>query len=237
MNVLKVSLYQTQAVYRNPISSEVVETYPLPPPSTVIGLLSTITKKPLTINDINIAISGSYDSLVRDYQWYKKQSITKPYPILVHVLYGVELTLHITTYDNDELLCQIKDAFERPTSYLYLGRAEDLIKIISVDTVTLETRKSSKYDSVDITRPAYVRMDEAKAFGGRGVPYQLATFMTPKLITIQSGKKHQTKMIRDFEWESYYYFDKYTSFEPDDDITLLHDGDDYVCWSMQNQPR
>ena len=42
MQSLKVKLYQEVAVYRNPITMEVIESFPLPPPSTVLGLVQSL---------------------------------------------------------------------------------------------------------------------------------------------------------------------------------------------------
>ncbi len=234
INALKISLFQTQAVYRNPTSTEVIETYPLPPPSTVLGLISTMIKKQLGPGDINIAISGTYDALLRDYQWYKKQSITKPYPILVHALHGVNLTLHITTFTNNSLLDAIKNAFTKPSGYLYLGRAEDIIKINHIEQVTISQKNPPKADPLYITRPTYILLGDACKIKKRAIPYQLATFMQQEIVTVGSGKKQTSKMIRNFDWELYDYFEKGSTVFPNSNELLPHDGDEFVWWSMQN---
>ena len=235
MQALKLRLYQTQAVYRNPISSEVIETYPLPPPSTILGLISTLIRKPLDAKDINISIAGTFDTLVRDYQWYKKHSTTKPYPILVHLLQDVHLTIHITTYDNLELMTQIKNAFECPPSFLYLGRAEDLFKIESVDNVDLILKKPSKMDTFKIDESIYIAEKDLKKITTKGIPYWLATFMHPDIITIENNKKQESKLLRNFDWILYNYFEKNTSIGITDDISLHHDGEQYIWWSLQSQ--
>ncbi len=230
---LKISLFQTQAVYRNPLSTEIIETYPLPPPSTVLGLISTMIKKPLNSGEIDIAISGSFDSLYQDYQWYKKYSTTKPYPILVHTLSNVQLTLHITTFENKDLLGLIRNAFEKPPSYLYLGRAEDLIKINSVDLVHIYKKTIPNSESLEIKKPTFIKSEDAAKLKIRGVLYQLATFMHQKIITL-SDKKETTKMIRDFDWCLYDYFDG-TLLQFSEDILFSHDGEEFLWWSMPNQ--
>ncbi len=235
MQALKLCLYQTQAVYRNPISSEVIETYPLPPPSTVLGLISTLIKKPLNAGNINLSIAGTFDSLVRDYQWYKKHSTTKPYPILVHMLYGVKMTIHITTYDDSELLSKIKEAFEQPHGFLYLGRGEDLLKVESADLVDVTLKKPSEIDSFELVESTYIAKHDLKEIENRGVPYFLATFLHPDIITVGNDSKQVTKLLRNFDWVLYNYFEINTSIETNaNDIKLYHDGERYLWWSLQN---
>ncbi len=235
MQALKLCLYQTQAVYRNPVSSEVIETYPLPPPSTILGLISTLIKKPLDVGDINISIAGSFDTLVRDYQWYKKYSTTKPYPILVHILQDVKLTIHIMTYDNIELLTRIKDAFEQPPSFLYLGRAEDLIKVESIDLVNITLKKPSEFTSFVIDESTYIAEHDLKNIRDKGIPYWLATFIHPNIVTVGNGKKQESKLLRNFDWILYNYFEKNTSVETIGDSQLYNDGERYLWWSLPNQ--
>ena len=235
MQALKLCLYQTQAVYRNPVSSEVIETYPLPPPSTVLGLISTLIKKPLSGDDINISIAGTFDTLVRDYQWYKKHSTVKPYPILVHILQDVNLTIHITTYDNKELLTRIKKVFEQPPSFLYLGRGEDLLKVESVNLVDVILKDPSDTESFELAESTYIPERDLKKIQDRGIPYFLATFLHPDIITVGSGKKQESKLLRNFDWILYNYFEKNTPIETKDGIQLYHDGERYLWWSLPNQ--
>lgn len=234
MQSLKLDFYQTQAVYRNPVSSEVIETYPLPPPSTVLGLITTLIKKPLGPRDINISIAGTYDTLVRDYQWYKKHSTTKPYPLLVHLLQDVKLTIHVTTYDNNELLAQIKNIFEQPPRFLYLGRAEDLLKIESIEMVDVTTRQPAQDEGFEIDKSTYIAEHDLAKIYAKGIPYWLATFIHPDIITVGTGKKQQSKLLRNFDWVMYNYFEKNTYIEADDDIQMYHDGERYIWWSMPN---
>ena len=232
MQALKLCLYQTQAVYRNPVSSEIIETYPLPPPSTVLGLISTLIKRPLDPDDINISIAGTFDTLIRDYQWYKKHSTTKPYPILVHILYNVKMTIHITTYDDEKLLAKIKDAFERPSGFLYLGRGEDLLKIVSVDLVELILKEPSQRNSFNLAESTYIARHDLKKIGNKGTPYMLATFLHQDIITVGSGVKQISKMLRNFDWVLYNYFEKNLPIETNSGQKLYHDGDRCIFWAL-----
>lgn len=149
MNALRLKLHQNTAVYRNPMSSEIVETYPLVPPSTVLGLISTLLKREIKVNSLNISIQGDYEALLRDYQWYKKydEESTKKYgplkfsnyPLLIHTLHDVYTVLHVIS--DDETLQELKNTFQTPPFYLYLGRAEDLLKVDDVQMVQIKENK------------------------------------------------------------------------------------------------
>lgn len=234
MQALRLSLYQQQAVFRNPISSEVVETYPLPPPSTVLGLLSTMLQRTFEPGDINISISGSYDALIRDYQWYKKSSIPKPYPIMVHILQDVNLLLHITAYQNTELLDKIKQAFTTPQRYLYLGRAEDVLKVENIKLVDIKTKNIEAKESISINKAIYLSGIFMQNISNRGIPYWLGTFLHQNEITVHSGKNPETKMIRNFDWVLYNYFENNSTINTEETSDFYHDGDDYVWWSLPN---
>src|SRR3979409_2054829 len=91
---LRVKLFQNTAVYRNPTSSEIIESYPLPPPSTILGLISSMVREmELPESEFNIAIQGRYKSIFRDYQWYIKfaENGNKRYPIVVNNLIDLNL--------------------------------------------------------------------------------------------------------------------------------------------------
>lgn len=75
MKVLKCCLYQETAVYRNPLTMEIIETFPLPPPSTVIGFLHALMGLNEFSQKLDISIQGDYGAIYRDYQLY-----TKPTP-------------------------------------------------------------------------------------------------------------------------------------------------------------
>ncbi|MEO0292577.1 MAG: CRISPR-associated protein Cas5, partial [candidate division WOR-3 bacterium] len=78
MKVLRIKLYQPVANYRPHYSMQVRHSYPLPPPSAVIGLIhrvlgmkpgSTYRDEGETIKGIDVAILGRYSGIGWDYQW------------------------------------------------------------------------------------------------------------------------------------------------------------------------
>lgn len=233
MNSLRIKLHQHTAVYRNPTSSEIIETYPLVPPSTVLGLLSTLLKREIKVNSLNISIQGDYEALLRDYQWYKKYGNQKfsNYPLLVHTLHDVQIILHVIS--DDKTLQEIKEVFQTPPFYLYLGRAEDLLKVEEVLMVNI---KEQQVEGIQLKHSTYVRAEESKKLQDKGILYRLATFLQPVYVTVGTKNKQQTKMIRDFDWQEYHYLEKNAHLEADDEkINLLTDDEYYVWWLLPSQ--
>lgn len=237
MQVLKVKLYQEIAVYRNPVTMEVIESFPLPPPSTMIGLTYSLIGEEEYFRDINVSIQGEYGALLRDYQHYKKYGMDRPYPIVVHILHDVNLILHIYVKEPNKME-KIKQAFESPPYYAYLGRAEDLIKIEDVKMVEVKTIVE---DSYEIQHSAYIAADFVKKVNGfNGVPYRLPTFH--EFLPIQIRK--EICEVRNFDWCDYYFVEAFSYFETDEDepVKLLIDDDvvdngkgDVIWWCMPNQ--
>lgn len=233
MNALRLKLHQHTAVYRNPTSSEIVESYPLVPPSTVLGLISTLLKKEIKINLLNISIQGSYEALLRDYQWYKKYGNSKfsNYPLLIHTLHDVYTILHITS--DDETLQELKNKFQMPPFYLYLGRAEDLLKIEEVQVVQV-TKKLVQ--GMQLKHSTYIVSEESKKFQYKAILYRLATFLHPVYVTSGTGKKQEIKMIRDFDWQEYHYLEKGANLTSNDGkVNVLTDGEYDIWWLLPSQ--
>ncbi|MDI3543327.1 MAG: CRISPR-associated protein Cas5t, partial [Candidatus Atribacteria bacterium] len=65
--LIKIEIKQDRAVYRLPYSMEVIETYPLPPYSTVLGFIHSILGLREAIWGINVSVQGEYGGLFRDY--------------------------------------------------------------------------------------------------------------------------------------------------------------------------
>lgn len=141
MEVLKVKIFQPEAHYRVPFSYQRRFTYPIPPFSTIKGLICNL----LNIkNDNNnnfkalkdglfLSIFGKYESLIKEYIWFRnlsKQSHINRFriptnriidnvpehpggqsPIHIDVLNNVELIIYIYI-DKPDILNSICEAFK-----------------------------------------------------------------------------------------------------------------------------
>lgn len=218
---LKIKLFQETACYRNPVTMEVIESYPLPPPSTISGLFTNIIAE--DIRKIDLSIQGSFDGLMRDYQLYIKWGKVRPYPIVVNMLFNTHLCLHIKA--DEGILKKLGDAFKQPPYYFHLGRSEDLIKI---EKVTLVDIKNEKADGQLIDTPVYIKKEIAKEMELNGILYKLPTFFSSEKIKI----KKQEIVVRNFEWKDFIYVESETI---EDGFINIDDEGDIVWWSGLNQ--
>lgn len=234
MDVLKVKLHQHTAVYRNPITSEVIESYPLPPPSTVIGFLHSLLRKlEPDPKSMNISIQGDYAALLRDYQWYKKYDDkmkgfgSRPYPILVHTLYDVRLLLHFFFSDR-QFGEEVARLIHNPPYFPYIGRAEDLVKVEDVKWVECGIEMN---ENGFLKRAAYISEKDSSRLSLRGVPYNLAGYY--RYVPVKAGK--ETKVLRDFDWVNVQYIEQDAYFEAEDSAAIWKDEQgDFVWWCLPN---
>ena len=136
MKALRLDLFQETACYRKPFAIKISETYPLPPYSTINGLLHRILDAKEYI-PMRISIQGDYESLVNEYQttyFYKKNTVTKM-PMNQHLLLNVKLIVHINA--EDSVLDKLYDRIKNLDEFLSLGRREDLLRIDDVQFVEL----------------------------------------------------------------------------------------------------
>lgn len=226
-HLLKVKLHQPFASYRNPLTTEVTESYPLPPPSTVLGFVSALlAQKELSPSSLNVSIQGNYGSVFRDFQWYKKGEGLTRYPIVVHTLQDVSLLFHF--YFNDTSMAEsFLQVLKRPPYYPYLGRAEDFAKIEFVKFTRL-LNKSPELDSLKMGAyldPKIVR--SAKI--AKTIPYRLPAFQ--RLIGVNSKQEF---VIRDFDWLDLEYVGNGTRLWKQPELMKCDLDGDPIWWCMRN---
>lgn len=159
---IRLEIYQNLVNYKKPASFQLKESYPLPAPSTVIGMIHFACGfkeyKPM-----DVSISGEYKSKVYDlYTRYEFAGSTfekdrhqlkldskedgKSYGVTrgvstTELLVDVKLIIHVIPED-EELLETILDSFKKPKEYISLGRREDLILIKKAEIVELEEKNN-----------------------------------------------------------------------------------------------
>lgn len=166
--VIRLKCFQQLPNYRKPTSFQIKESYPLPPYSTVIGMVHTACGF-TEYHPMNISIQGKYHSAVSE--MYTKYAFGIPYDEARHqawvkngdkkdginigigyieLLTDVELVIHIQPENETELEI-IKQGLTNPKSYLSLGRHEDLLRIDEVAIVEVEEWNDdvalTKYDA------------------------------------------------------------------------------------------
>ncbi|MDR0453232.1 MAG: CRISPR-associated protein Cas5 [Deferribacteraceae bacterium] len=158
MKALRVELYQDHVCWRQETGYRFFQTYPLPTPSMVRGLVHKLMGVKPGGNryiPLKISIQGRYDSIFVDMQRWdmetKKRngaSNADSHTLMFwEELANVCLTLHIAfKNDNETNLIKLKEGFIGNT--VVLGRNEDITRIDSIDIVELVTpsnKLSPKY--------------------------------------------------------------------------------------------
>lgn len=154
---VRLKIYQNLVNYKKPTSFQLKESYPLPPPSTVIGMVHFACGFK-EYEPMDVSIQGKYNSRVYDlYTRYEFAGATfedkrhqvkfnshdgKVYGATkgvatAELLVDVELVIHIKP-NNEEFIETIYEAFKKPNEYISLGRREDLIRIDEVSIVDIE---------------------------------------------------------------------------------------------------
>ena len=237
MKAIKLKLYQNMVNYKVPTSFQLQESYPLPPYSTVIGMVHSLCDfkeyKPM-----KISISGNYFSKVNDLYTRYEFKNGNPFEMGRHQLnvngYGinrgvataellvdVNLTIHIITEDqSEEFLNTIFEAFKYPREYPSLGRREDIVLIKDVKIVDVEKKKLEKDLSNGEDNFAYIPVnfmqeklvthgDKKIGMNIYGTRYEL----TKNYILNNIGTKAKPKMIRSWEKEEVIYSSNIKGFK------------------------
>jgi len=171
MGEIRIEIYQPVAHYRVFFTFMRQHTYPIPPYSTVVGLLCNSLEEKEKIerlkDGLSLSIFGKHGSYATTLQTYRNLRIknhiqeyvhaknrTKhglPYhvggtqPVLVDLLFDVELIIYVY-HENEELLEELSERIRFPSKALHLGRAEDWIVVKDVKRVETEEGLIESFD-------------------------------------------------------------------------------------------
>lgn len=177
---VKLEIYQNLVNYKKPTSFQLKETYPLPPPSTVIGMVHFACDYKEYI-PMKVAIQGKYHSKVNDL-YTRYEFAAAPYEVpkpgqqarhqvkldskIYNKSYGMMKGISTTELLVDNILVlyicpeeqerieEIYNAFLCPREYLSLGRREDIVQVNSVEIT--EIREVQLDDDVTLKYDAYI---------------------------------------------------------------------------------
>jgi len=219
MKSIRLKLKQNLVNYKLPTSFQLKETYPLPPYSTVIGMVHN-TCNYTEYKPMKISVQGKYHSKVNDlatryefkngmtFDATRHQIKVGEYGISrgvsnVELLSDVELVIHIVPED-ENLVEEIFNAFKTPREYISLGRREDLVVVDEVKIVEIsEERIKDENLRIDRDYRAYVPVeiiDKKKVFveGNvdtiqyKGTMYNL----TKDYVSVNYGSAKSPKFFR-----------------------------------------
>ncbi len=173
MKVIRLTIKQNLANYRKPLNYQIKESYPLPPYSTIIGMIHKACGF-TEYHPMKISIQGNTNRSISDI--YTKYSFSKgakfeegrhtlripsknkTYGVIkgignIELIQDIDLTIHIYPINEDEISF-IYEKLLKPDTYLALGRHEDLIDIQEVKIV-----ECIEEDMVDTKKTIYVPME------------------------------------------------------------------------------
>lgn len=201
--IIKLKIFQEKAVFRTPWSMEVIESYPLPPYSTILGFIHKMLSTNQTIDGINISVQGRYGNLAREFVRYHKYEESnpegKPYPIVVTFLTDLEIIIHIRM-PTLELHNKLLFSLENPPYYPYLGRAEDLITelVVQEDEERELDPTTTKAGGLELPYNSYIQFEIAKNLDIEGIPFLIPSYYKV-LARSKSRKRSNQELFRDFE--------------------------------------
>ena len=218
MKAIRIKISQNMVNYRKPTSFQLKETYPLPPPSTVIGMIHRLCDY-TEYHDMDVSIQGRHYSKVNDlYTVYEFKTGGKyekgrhninvdGYGMIkgvstIELLVDVELLIHILPHRQEEI-DQIYNALKSPREYPSLGRNEDLVVIDEVKKVEIIDDELQEELTLKPFYSAYIPEDYIKDdiisinMGGKkrvlpGTKYKLSKDYTLENI----GTKKAPRFIR-----------------------------------------
>jgi CRISPR-associated protein Cas5t len=186
MECLRVKLYTPTGIFKNPLSIKGIEVYPLPPYSTIIGLIYRAMGRKWKGEYFQISIQGDYETIYRDYVWFKKYDLggkkkkLDKLPLQVPILYNLRLLIHIKA--SEELLKEIENGLKEPKELLFLSGGEYPVKVEEVKRVICKKDNFSKFKPKELVYNAYVpslRRGEIKSTK-EGINFHLSYFYKDK---------------------------------------------------------
>jgi len=209
-----IELFQPYAQYRNPFTFYYAQTYPLPPKSTIIGMLQNATNKFYAQEfwDIKVSVHGGFESVFWNYQQLIKGDVTfkklndkitlwnqklplynngissQRTPVYQQELFNGHLCIFLR--GEGELINEIENALKNPQKILSLGRSEDIIFIKNVyneNEWEYKNKEVKKY--FHLTYPTYIRQknDNEEKFPIKNEKFPVYS-ITTKVIFSNDGK-------------------------------------------------
>lgn len=198
MKGIRLKLYGNLVNYKKPTSFQLKETYPLPPYSTVIGMIHSICEF-TEYKDMQISVQGNYNSKVNDlwtrYEFSGSKFESGRHNIKIgetivnkkgdkeivqhgatrgvttsELLVDVNLIIHIVPKD-ESLLDTIYSCLKNPKEYISLGRREDIVRIDEVKKVEILDKVNNA--NITLEYDAYVPEDSIDSVNTEATKYKI----------------------------------------------------------------
>jgi len=235
--IIKIELYQPCAQYRNPFTFYYAQSYPLPPRSTVIGMIKNLLGKFDLNENLEFVICGKYGSVFNHYSSFIKgreilfepsglmilqerrgKKIKEPLFISQRTpLYQQELQdvhLEIFVKSSEELINEILAKLQNLNKLLTLGRGSDIVFIRRMLMINKEKVKEVEVKDKLMVRGTNILVP-AKYF--EKINFQRATmFWMAREIDYKDGNNYlysifstdRTTARRNVSFEKVYYLEE-----------------------------
>jgi CRISPR-associated protein Cas5t len=204
MECLRVKLYTPTGIFKNPLSIKGIEVYPLPPYSTIIGLIYRAMGRKWKGEHFQISIQGDYQAIYRDYVWFKKYNFKDKevgkLPLQVPILYNLRLLIHIKA--GEELLNEIEKGLKEPKELLFLSGGEYPVKVEEVKRVKCLEKFFSEEETVTLNYNAYIPKEFKEKISSSGTSEGI-------LFSLSYFYKNSQKP-KTYSWVDAYYLQKGT---------------------------
>lgn len=210
MQVIKLICKQTLVNYRKPTSFKIKESYPLPPYSTVIGMVHKACNF-TEYHPMKVSIQGTRQGQVSDLYTKYTFSVGKKYESDRHNLwtedekknrYGItrgigyaelltEIDLIIHIYPEDETeITSIYEGLKKPNTFLSLGRHEDLL-----DIVKIEIHNCTEVEEAKTKHDIYIPLEEVEEYKGTIYPLPKEFYIDEKTGMRRFKKPILSKLV------------------------------------------
>ncbi|MHC5375547.1 CRISPR-associated protein Cas5 [Enterococcus sp. LJL120] len=256
MKGIKLKIHQDMVNYRRPTSFQMRETYPLPPISTVIGMVHNLCGYD-SYEPMDVGIQGNYFSKANDlftryefnngtaYDKKRHQYEVNGYGIgrgigNTELLVDVNLILHIIPDDQTKVE-EMYHALKFPKEFPSLGRREDLAnfqKVKIVEIVERDFEDGWSYEDNHPDRAIYIPINWIRDIQLRsqldslGVTGETGTrFILPKVYQLENiGSKNKPKLIRNWVEQPEVLYA--SSFTVRDEVDILFDSEGDVVFPI-----
>ena len=144
MYCFSMEAYSETASFRLPETHTFQKTLPLPPLTSIVGLLGAAMGLPYAesmefyySNHIKVGVIGTSQSRVNDLWKYRKIKSKETVSAVLtrELLFGLNLELFVAA-ENENIVREIQQAIIRPCYALTAGCSDDLLKVKSVGSIT-----------------------------------------------------------------------------------------------------
>ena len=229
MKVIKFKIYQNLVNYKVPTSFQLKETFPLPPFSSIIGMIHSLCGFK-EYNRMKISVKGKSASKVNElytrYEFKERDSFKPERHQInanglgitrgiahVELLVDLEATIHVIP-ENQKFLNSILTSLKYPKKYISLGRHEDIVYIKDIKIIDIFSKELDEdiFAYVPLSFFEKGKIDSGIRRDGvrvTGTKYDLAT--NYELVNI--GFKNNEKFIRNWKKTEVLYTSGITAFE------------------------